>query len=87
MSKTETLPRDEFRKRIRKHGVANTELHSNRDDKLYVFCPEAGYGFPPHCYDGLDVRLVETIGMDGIDEEHRLYRDYADHVACFIFNE
>lgn len=75
--------RSMFRQRLREYGIRHTELPSDRDGKLYVFPKESGYGIPPDCYEGLDVRLVETCGMDGMDEDHRLYRDYADHVLIF----
>lgn len=79
----QTNPRDEFRERIREFGVRNTEITGDDPGKLYVFAKEGGWGIPVKCYDDLDVRLVESIGMEALDESHRLHRPYAHHVLIF----
>lgn len=75
--------RDEFRDRLREIGVRGTEIISNEPRKLYVFADEGGYAITQDCYEGLDARLIESIGMDSLHENHRLYREYADHVLIF----
>lgn len=76
-------PRNEFRERLRTIGVRNTEIINDEENKLYVFADEGGWGIGKECYDGLDVRLIESVGMDSLDEDNRLYRDYAHHVLIF----
>lgn len=83
MNQTKANPRDVFRQRLRNCGVKNTEITGDDENKLYVFAGEGGWGIPSDCYDDLDVRLVESIGMDSLYEDHRLHRPYAHHVLIF----
>ncbi|SEL19263.1 hypothetical protein [Haloferax larsenii] len=53
------------------------------DDKVYVYAPEGGFGIQEEVYDGHDVRLIESIGMDSLSENHTLYREDAHHVLIF----
>lgn len=79
----QTSPRDEFRDQLREIGVRNTEIMEDDPNKLYVFADEGGYGITQDCYEGLDARLIESIGMDSLGENHRLHRPYAHHVLIF----
>lgn len=83
MSESKMTPRDTFRSRIREIGIVNTEILNDEDNKLYVFPSERGYGFTADCYEGLEVRLIESIGMDSLFESHRLHREYSHHVLIF----
>jgi hypothetical protein len=83
MSEQNPSPRDVFRDRLREVGVHNTEIMGGDPKKVYVFADEGGYGITADCYDGLNARLIESIGMDSLTENHRLYRPYAHHVLIF----
>jgi hypothetical protein len=83
MGKDAMSRRDEFRNRLREIGVRGTEIISDEPRKLYVFADEGGYAITQDCYEGLDARLIESIGMDSLSENHRLYRRYANHVLIF----
>lgn len=56
------------------------------DGKVYLFPGQGGFGLPAEVYDGLDVALVESIGMDSLTESHRLFREDAHHVLIFKVN-
>ena len=78
-------PRETFTQRLDHYGIQNVETFESDPDKLYVFPPMNGYGIPADCYDGLDVRLIESFGMGRFGEGHRLYREGAHHVLIFKF--
>lgn len=83
MGKDAMSRRDEFRNRLREIGVRGTEIISDEPRKLYVFADEGGYAITQDCYEGLDARLIESIGMESLSEDHRLFRCYASHVLIF----
>jgi hypothetical protein len=82
MSESQKMARETFEERIKSYGVKNTD-YSEAHDSLYVWAGESGYGVPKDCYDDLDVRMTESIGMSSLDETHRLYREDAHHVLIF----
>lgn len=86
MSTTQKSPRDEFRERIRKIGVRNTEIEDEYPKKLYVYAPLGGVGIPSECYEDVNARLVESCGMDKLDDSHRLFRPYANHILIFVID-
>jgi hypothetical protein len=80
-------PRDTFRERLEHYGVEEIETVHGNPEKLYVFPNEGGYGIPEDCYDGLDVRLIESFSVERFDEDHRLYHEGAHHVLIFKVSE
>ena len=77
--------REKFIKRLAEIGVVNIKTFDGDPDKLYVFPGSKGYGITEDCYFGIDARLIESIGMDSLNENHRLYREDAHHVLIFNF--
>ena len=77
--------REKFIERLNSYGITNVEESELYPDHLYVFPKSSGYGIPVDCYFGIDARLVESIGMDSLNETHRLYREDAHHVLIFKF--
>lgn len=83
MSET-TNQRDVFVERL--SDIINPEFIETFDsdpDKVYLFPASGGYGITEDMYEGLDARLIESIGMSGLNESHRLYRERAHHVLIF----
>jgi len=77
--------REKFIKRIAEIGIVNTTTFESEPDKLYVFSNSTGYGITEDCYFGIDGRLIESIGMDSLNESHRLYQEDSHHVLIFKF--
>lgn len=72
----------EFKRRLEQYGVANIRTDESTN-KVYVYASVGGLGIPVDCYNGLDVALIESIGMDSLSETHRLYDDTAHHILIF----
>lgn len=84
MSESEKSPLDVFKQRVDEIVPSERiETFDGHPGKLYLFAAEGGLGITADCYDGLDARLIESIGMASLNEDHRLYRDNAHHVLIF----
>jgi len=83
MSESQISPRDTFQERVDEIVPSDRIETLDQPDKLYLFPTDRGFGITADCYDGLDVRMIESIGMESLNENHRLYREDAHHVLIF----
>jgi|AntDeeMetageno51_2_1112566.scaffolds.fasta_scaffold00305_17 hypothetical protein len=72
----------EFKQNLSDVGIPTVDIDKS-EDKIYIHAPESGWGIPEDCYNGVDARLIESIGMSSLSESHKLYSDTAHHILIF----
>jgi len=73
---------DRFKNNLNAFGIedANIDIDNN---KLYLYVPESGFGIPKECYTGVNVDIIESIGMSSLSTTHSLYDESYHHILIF----
>lgn len=75
-------PIDKFKNNLNDFGIEDTNIEVD-NNKVYIYVPESGFGIPTECYTGVDVNLIESIGMSSLSTTHSLYDESYHHILIF----